>query len=40
MKKEYEKPEMIIALFQVCDVITLSEGTLEDEGYGDLFPQG
>ena len=39
MKREYINPELEIHEFQVCDVITLSEGTLEDEGYGDLFPQ-
>lgn len=42
MKLEYTKPELELELFEVEDVITLSEpGTLDEElDYGELFPNG
>lgn len=42
MKLEYTKPELELELFEVEDVITLSEpGVLDEElDYGELFPNG
>ena len=37
MKKQYENAEMEILEFEVCDVITMSLGDENDEGFGDFM---